>query len=207
MIGRGGTKQRTITENSAGIMSVQSKNTVDAALAGSLKELAAEHPIEKITIKEITDGAGVIRPTFYNHFQDKYELLEWIIKTELIEPIRPLLIHGMTEAAMVLIFTNIRKDKVFYSKVVRLDVPVSFTMIATRCVKGVLKEIIEERSQGKQPRHQWLTSDVVSDYFAQSMTFACIGWIKDGMTISPEEMAEAYQYMITRSLEDVINGN
>lgn len=188
-------------------MSVQSKNEIDKALARSLKELTATHPIEKITIKEITDRAGVIRPTFYNHFQDKYELLEWIIKTELIEPIRPLFLNGMTEPAMVLLFTNIRKDKVFYAKVVRLDVPVSFTMIATRCVKGFLKEIIEERDQGKQPKHRWLTSDVVSDYFAQSMSFACIGWIKDGMTISPEEMAEAYQYIITRSLEDVINGN
>ena len=28
-------------------------------------------------------------------FQDKYELIEWIIKTELLEPIKPLLNAGM----------------------------------------------------------------------------------------------------------------
>ena len=54
---------------------MQGKNDVDILLAKSFKELAVHCPIEKITIKEITDGAGVIRPTFYNHFQDKYELL------------------------------------------------------------------------------------------------------------------------------------
>ena len=54
------------------------KATVDKLLAESFKELVAVTPVEKITIKEITDKAGVIRPTFYNHFQDKYELLEWI---------------------------------------------------------------------------------------------------------------------------------
>ena len=32
---------------------------------------------DKITIKMITDQAGVIRPTFYNYFQDKYEVMEW----------------------------------------------------------------------------------------------------------------------------------
>ena len=68
-------------------MTNQGKNAVDTLLAESFKELTLKQPIEKITIKEITDKAGVIRPTFYNHFQDKYELLEWIIMSQIIEPI------------------------------------------------------------------------------------------------------------------------
>lgn len=67
-------------------MTGQGKSAIDTLLAESFKELAKKHPIEKITIKEITDLAGVIRPTFYNHFQDKYELLEWIITTDLLDP-------------------------------------------------------------------------------------------------------------------------
>ena len=65
-------------------MTNQGKNAVDTLLAESFKELTLKQPIEKITIKEITDKAGVIRPTFYNHFQDKYELLEWIIMSQII---------------------------------------------------------------------------------------------------------------------------
>ena len=72
-------------------MTNQGRNAIDTLLAESLKELTIKQPIEKITIKEITDKAGVIRPTFYNHFQDKYELLEWIIRTELLEPVTPLI--------------------------------------------------------------------------------------------------------------------
>ena len=72
-------------------MTNQGRNAIDTLLAESLKELTIKQPIEKITIKEITDKAGVIRPTFYNHFQDKYELLEWIIRTELLEPVKPLI--------------------------------------------------------------------------------------------------------------------
>ena len=58
-------------------MNTQGANEIDVLLAESFKKLARTRPIEKITIREITDEAGVIRPTFYNHFQDKYELLEW----------------------------------------------------------------------------------------------------------------------------------
>ena len=75
-------------------MTGQGKSAIDTLLAESFKELAKKHPIEKITIKEITDLAGVIRPTFYNHFQDKYELLEWIITTDLLDPIEPLIQNG-----------------------------------------------------------------------------------------------------------------
>ena len=51
----------------------EEKKDVELALAESLKKLMVRTPFEKITIKQITDGAGVIRVTFYNHFQDKYE--------------------------------------------------------------------------------------------------------------------------------------
>ena len=80
-------------------MTGQGKSAIDTLLAESFKELALKQPIEKITIKEITDKAGVIRPTFYNHFQDKYELLEWIIDTQLIAPAEPFyssLVHVVT---------------------------------------------------------------------------------------------------------------
>ncbi len=99
-------------------MAMQAKNEVDQLLAQSLKELAVKRPVEKITIKEITDKAGVIRPTFYNHFQDKFELIEWIIKTEILEPIGPLLSNGMITEGMELLFSNIAKDKPFYEKII-----------------------------------------------------------------------------------------
>ena len=76
-------------------MAIQGKTDIDQLLAKSLKEIAVRRPVEKITIKEITDKAGVIRPTFYNHFQDKFELIEWIIRTELLEPVEPLIRNDM----------------------------------------------------------------------------------------------------------------
>ena len=48
------------------------------ALAASLKRLLAEKPLSKITISDITDDCGINRMTFYYHFQDIYDLIEWI---------------------------------------------------------------------------------------------------------------------------------
>ena len=38
-------------------------------LADSFRSLVLTMPFQKISIKMITDGAHVIRPTFYNYFQ------------------------------------------------------------------------------------------------------------------------------------------
>ena len=51
-------------------------------LADSLKHLMETRSLTKITVREIVSGCGLNRQTFYYHFQDVYELVEWIIKEE-----------------------------------------------------------------------------------------------------------------------------
>ena len=57
------------------------------ALAQSLKKIAGKKEINKITITDITDKCGLNRQTFYYHFKDIYDLLEWIYMNEVIEKI------------------------------------------------------------------------------------------------------------------------
>ena len=47
------------------------------ALANSLKSLLQKKTLNKITIKDIVDDCGVNRQTFYYHFQDVYDLVDW----------------------------------------------------------------------------------------------------------------------------------
>jgi len=54
------------------------KQTTKGLLAESLKELAQFKPVDKITIRELTQNCGLTPPTFYNHFCDKYDLMAWI---------------------------------------------------------------------------------------------------------------------------------
>ena len=52
--------------------------TTKELLAASLQELAALKSIDKITVREIAQNGGFTAKTFYNHFQDKYDLIAWI---------------------------------------------------------------------------------------------------------------------------------
>lgn len=184
----------------------QGKSEVDGLLAKSFKELSLKQPIEKITIKEITDRAGVIRPTFYNHFQDKYELLEWIIRTELLEPFEPLIQNGMVNEALTLLFTRIEQEKEFYAKACRLEGQNSFKSIAEGCVEKVLLDNLRYFStRGGRTKYAWLTPERIAEYYAQSMCYIVISWIQTGMTISAKELAEIYNYIIKRSMDDILS--
>lgn len=57
------------------------RRTTKELLAESLKELSAQKPIDKITVKEIAQNCGFTPKTFYNHFQDKYDLIAWTYST------------------------------------------------------------------------------------------------------------------------------
>lgn len=183
---------------------MQAKNEVDTLLAESFKELALTIPIDKITIKEITDKAGVIRPTFYNHFQDKYELLEWIIRNETIAPMLPLLQGGMIDEAITLIFKNILEDSEFYYKASRLQGQNSFESIVESCIYDLLLQYIQERTGERKPKHIWLTKENVSRYYAKSMTFVVQEWIRTGMLIGAKEMAGIYRHITRSTMENLL---
>ena len=49
-------------------------------LAESMKQLVKKKRIDAITVAEIIQLADVSRPTFYRHFRDKYDLVNWFFQ-------------------------------------------------------------------------------------------------------------------------------
>ena len=52
------------------------------ALGQALKKMMAVKPIDKITVKDLVEICGVNRQTFYYHFDDVYDLLEWVFEVD-----------------------------------------------------------------------------------------------------------------------------
>ena len=174
--------------------------SVDDLLAKSFKYLVLKRPIEKITIKEITNLAGVIRPTFYNHFQDKYELLEWIIKTELVEPVRSMIGHSRAEEALKIVFCEILKSADFYSRARKLEGQNSFESIVLHCVEEELLAVLGDRKTE-------LPKEDLVRYYAHTITYLVLQFIDSGLKKMPEEMVDLYRYVKNHSFEDLMKGD
>ena len=59
-------------------------NITKRALASALRELMDEVPFDKIQVAHICERCDMNRKSFYYHFKDKYDLLNWIFDTEII---------------------------------------------------------------------------------------------------------------------------
>lgn len=185
-------------------MTNQGKNGIDIVLAESLKELSKTRPIDRITIKEITDKAGVIRPTFYNHFQDKYELLEWIVREELMEPAMPLFNNGMMREGITFIFTAIEKEKEFYMKAVRLEGQNSFKDMMMNTAKNIVLARMNVEAVKARVQYSWLTPELIAEYYGQMACTIAVRWIESGMRVPVNELVDVYIFMSEVSMVDYI---
>lgn len=66
--------------------STNTKNTkTKTALSDALLELLDKYPFEDIKVVDICNKALVHRTTFYKHFEDKYQLLDYVINEVITE--------------------------------------------------------------------------------------------------------------------------
>ena len=70
---------------SIGRKNMISRPSTKEILAASIKEIAASKPVDKITVKEIVQNCHMTPTTFYNHFTDKYDLINWIYNVKIAE--------------------------------------------------------------------------------------------------------------------------
>lgn len=84
-------------------------------LAEALKQCMKKAPLEKITIKDITDACGVSRQTFYLHFKDRQDLVNWYFDKILLESFEHMGEGKTIYDGLVNKFTFINQEKVFFS--------------------------------------------------------------------------------------------
>ncbi|MCD7981055.1 MAG: TetR/AcrR family transcriptional regulator C-terminal domain-containing protein [Clostridiales bacterium] len=86
-------------------------------LADSFRKLTGEMPLESIRVKDITDNCGASRTTFYKHFKDKYDLMNWIFKRDVDVLLNRLPDSKNQYDEMAEIAEYIYRNKEFYSNI------------------------------------------------------------------------------------------
>lgn len=60
-------------------------STTKRMIASEFLQLSYEKDVDKITVKDIVERVQITRQTFYYHFQDIFDLIEWILKEKMTE--------------------------------------------------------------------------------------------------------------------------
>ncbi|MCI1721717.1 MAG: TetR/AcrR family transcriptional regulator C-terminal domain-containing protein [Lachnospiraceae bacterium] len=181
------------------------KDLTKELLADCFHELLLTMPFDKITIKTITDRAGLIRATFYKHFQDKYEVLEWIFQTDISDGTRTLIQNGRAYDAVVLLVKGLEKDKDFYRKALTIDGPNSFLEILKKDVYASFLKIAGLYSVKIKETIPILTDARIASFYTNGLVSTIYDWLKSGCYCSADDLCRAYQYLMMHSAVDLIS--
>lgn len=179
---------------------MKKSQSTDVALAESLKSLMTHMPFEKITIRDITDEAKVIRTTFYNHFQDKYDLLDWIFYEDYIRPSSQLIENKMLIEAFRLMIRNMEKDREFFLKVARSGKN-TLNDVMFRSYRDAILKVLQSSDIELKDMNPLFTEKLVAEYYANNMTFVVNKWIQLNMEVPSDDVVDLFQKMTMTMIE------
>ncbi len=184
------------------------KDLTKELLASCFKELIMTVPFDKITIKMITDRAGLIRPTFYKHFQDKYEILEWIFKTEITDNADRMIESHMEFEALLFLCRCLEKDSKFYRRCYQMaDSPNSFENILKRYIYQTFLGLADRYSVNTGQGGPALSVEVISLYYTSGLIAVIREWINKDVECTADELSQAYLYLFSHSILDLVPKN
>lgn len=160
---------------------------VKETLANSLIEISYSKPVNKITVQNITDNCSAARQTFYNHFKDKYDLINWIYQTKADEVLNAFTYDKSWYKCMKQTYSIFLENKQFFTKVIDLSGQNSFTDFFYEHTRDFFIDSIVERYGEEELTEDLLYSIEFNSYGQVEM---CFKWIREGMNKSAEYMAK-----------------
>ena len=165
-------------------------------IAASFKELCRRRSFDKISITDITDACGLKRQTFYYHFRDKFELLDWIYFTDAIQPAIAGITFENSNDRLLVLLNIMQADKPFYWNTIRHQEE-NFQSCLHRITCTLFCDAIDKLDAA----HRLTQED--KTFYAQFYSFGLCGtvldWVKGGMRLPPERVAAHLKSLIRAS--------
>lgn len=152
-------------------------NQTKQLLAQSLQELMATTPLEKISVNDIVDHANVGRNTFYYHFEDKYDLVNWYFQSGITRFLVELSAYSSWNALLAALETYFLENKVFYCNALAYNGQNSLQQY----MFDYLRSIFEQNVRELTPDASAEETRKIGQFFAGAMMGILIPWVLSGM--------------------------
>lgn len=156
------------------------------ALEKSLKNMMLKKPVNKITINDIAEDCGVNRATFYYHFKDIYDLIEWSCEEDSRKAADGNTTYDTWEQGFLNIFHIVEENKPFILNVYRHVSQEQIIQYLYRVVYGLIINVVEECAQGMDVRED--DKQFIADFYKYAFVGMMLDWIRQDMKPSPEKM-------------------
>jgi len=173
------------------------------ALEESLKKMLLKKSVNKITISDITEDCGINRMTFYYHFKDIYDLVEWSCVEDAARALDGKKTYDTWQQGFQQIFQAVLDNKPFvqnvYQSVNREQVETYLYSLTHNLLIGV----IEEKTVGMQVRDE--DKEFIADFFKFAFVGLMLDWIRNGMKKDPQQIIDRLSILIEGDITRALN--
>lgn len=175
------------------------------ALSSSLKALLLEKPIDKISVSDIANKCGVKRQTFYYHFQDIADLVEWTCLDDAEKALSGKTTYSSWQEGFLEVFNLIKKDKAFVLNIYHSVSRDKLELYLYSLVYNVIKQVVDEASSSYSVSDE--DKDFIINFFKYSFCGIVFNWIDKGMIKDPkiivDQTSSLCSGLIVRALDNL----
>lgn len=176
--------------------------TTKQAMEESLKRLLLQKPLNKITISDITEDCEVNRMTFYYHFKDIYDLVEWSCEEDARRALNGKKTYETWQEGFYQIFQAVAENKPFimnvYHSVSREQVENYLYKVTYDLVIGV----VEEKSAVMAVRQD--DKEFIAHVWKYAFVGLMLDWIRNDMKSDPKELVARFSTVIHGSITNAL---
>ena len=158
--------------------------TTKRALAASLKKLLAQKPLSKITIADITEDCGINRMTFYYHFQDIYDLIDWICQEEGGRALQGRKDYATWQEGFTALCRTVVENRAFIEGVYHSVQREQIETYLYRMVYGLLIDVVRELSGPYSISQE--DQEYITNFYKYAFVGVMLDWVRRGMREPPE---------------------
>lgn len=173
------------------------------ALEQSLKNLLLKKPLTKITINDITEDCGINRMTFYYHFKDIYDLVEWSCLEDARKALEEKKTYDTWQQGFLQIFEAVLENKPFIMNVYRCVHREQVEKYLKPLVDNLLLGVINEEAEGITVREE--DREFIAQVYSYIFVGLMLDWIKDDMKENPEDIVERLAVLIKGSIPKALS--
>ena len=144
-----------------------------------LKKFLLKKPIDKITIRDLTDDCGISRMAFYYHFKDIYDLVEWSCFEDASRALAGKKTYDTWQEGLLQIFEAVLENKPFILNVYRALSREQIENYLFRLVYDLIMGVVEEKAEGLRVTQQ--QKQFVAEFYKYSFVCVMLDWIRGGM--------------------------
>lgn len=167
------------------------------ALEVSLKRLLLQKPLTKITINDIAKDCGISRMTFYYHFKDIYDLVEWACVEDAAKALNGKKTYDTWQEGFLNIFYAVLENKPFIVNVFHSVSREQIERYLYSLVHRLILDVIEEKAQGMAVSER--DKRLIAQFYEYAFVGVMLSWVE-------QDMKEDPAYIVDR-VSTLIHGN